>query len=86
MSGAEYDTCFLNRGLHPNAIFELGRHGFLTENVVTLLGERKHNLEVHIVLDADQNRVGEAFAYGLDSVGGSLVQLLPCVEHQGLVD
>lgn len=86
MSGAEDDTCFLDRGLHPNAVFELGRHGFLAENMIALLGECKHNLEVHIVLDADQDRVGEAFTYGLDSVGGSLVQFLPCIEYQGLVD
>jgi hypothetical protein len=67
-------------------VLERGCHGLLTENVVSLRGERENDLLVHLVLDRNYYRVSKASTNGIYRLLGGRVEFLPGVEDQSVID
>lgn len=73
MSHSEDDVCFLDSDFHLETIFNASSHRLLAQDVVPLFREGESYLEMHMVVDGDNNSVCEALAHRLDCFSGSCV-------------
>ena len=83
MSHPKDNVSILHGSLHLQAILETGRHRLLAEDVVPLLCERKHDLQVHLVLDCHDDGVGEPLSNELHGLLRGIEEFLPCAEDEG---
>lgn len=85
MSNAKDCPSLPNRGFHPETVLQTCGHGFLTKNVVSLISKCQSDLEMHMILHSNDDRVGETFTNGVDGLRRGCVQIFPCCKDEGLV-
>lgn len=87
MPHPEYDARSLNSIIHLQAILDARRHRFLAQDMIPLLRERTHDLEVHAVLNGDDNCIREAAPAGrTDRLRRGRVEIAPGAEDERVAE
>lgn len=86
MSHSKNYPSLLHGRFHLETVVQTGRHRLFTQDMISLLSECKTNLEVHLVLHGNDNSIAESLSHRLDSICRCLMQLLPCIEDESLID
>lgn len=80
------DPRILDRLFHLEAVFRIGRHGLLTQYVITQRRECQHDLPVHVVMDSNNDGVCKSSAQHLDGLLRGLEEIGPGAEDESFID
>jgi hypothetical protein len=86
MADSKDDIGLLNGLFHLDTFVDVSSHRLLAQEMVSLFSKRENDLDVHVILHSDYERVCEALSSTLDAVLRSLVQILPGIEYEACIN
>lgn len=86
VSHSENNAGFLHRSINLKTMFDRSGHRLLAQYIVSLRSEGLDEFHVHMVRDSNENGVCKTLSVCPDALRRSLVELLPCFEHETVVD
>lgn len=86
MSHAKYDSRLVHRLFHLDKIAQVSCHRLLAQDMISLLSKGQDDILVHMVLYGDNDCVCQALSNSLERLCGSLEEILPRIEDEGVID
>ena len=86
MSHPKYDLSLVDRLFHLNKIAQVRCHRFLAQDMISLSSKGQDDILVHVVLYSDDDSICQALSDRLERLCGRLVEILPCIEDEGIID